>query len=98
MPRIFISYRPSDTAARVGRLFDRLTQRFGEDNVFLDVYRIAAGVDFRIALNKALKKCDVLLAIIGPGWLSAANGKGRRLADPEDHLRIEIATALESKM
>jgi len=37
----------------------------------------------------------VLLAIIGPHWLTATDERGcRRLEDPEDIVRLEIETAL----
>jgi len=35
--RIFISYRREDTAYPVGWLFDRLADRFGQDQIFKDV-------------------------------------------------------------
>ncbi len=60
----------------------------------MDVTGIDAGVDFVHTLEQAVGSCEVLLAIIGPGWLASANGKGRRLDDPEDFVRIEIAAAL----
>ena len=34
---IFISYRRDDSAGYAGRLYDRLTARFGGDRVFMDV-------------------------------------------------------------
>ena len=45
---------------------------------------------------EAVAKSDVLLAIIGPGWLEVRDDAGRRrLDDPHDFVRIEIATALK---
>jgi hypothetical protein len=47
-------------------------------------------------LRDEVAKCDVLLAVIGPKWLDVSDEHGnRRLDDPEDFLRIEIATALQ---
>jgi hypothetical protein len=41
----------------------------------------------------------VLLALIGPNWLTAHDDDGnRRLDDPEDFVRIEIAIALQRKI
>jgi len=34
---IFICYRRAETAANAGRLYDRLSERFGEDRVFMDI-------------------------------------------------------------
>jgi hypothetical protein len=35
---IFISYRRTDAAGHAGRLYDRLVQQFGEENVWASVY------------------------------------------------------------
>ena len=41
----------------------------------------------------------MLLALIGPQWLTITNEKGqRRLDDPEDYVRLEIETALTRKI
>src|SRR5688572_14604229 len=96
MPRIFISYRRDDSIDAAGRLYDRLSDHFGKDNVFLDVDAIPVGVDFRRHLQDAVGECDVLLAVIGHAWLDARRADGsRRLDDPADFVRIEIRTALE---
>jgi TIR domain/PASTA domain len=96
MPVIFISYRREDTGGHAGRLFDRLRERFGRDRVFLDVAGINVGVDFVETLDKAVGSCDVLLAVIGSDWLTCSDKKGRRrLDDPNDFIRAEIAAALK---
>ena len=79
-----------------GRLFDRLSERFGESNVFMDVDSIEPGIDFSQAIERAVQKCDVLLALIGRAWLSATDEHGRRrLDDPDDLVVLEIKSALE---
>lgn len=95
MPGIFISYRREDCPGHAGRIFDRLRSRFGSDVVFMDVAAIEPGVDFVEVLHKAVGSCDALLAVIGPQWLSATHDGKRRLDDPYDFVRIEIASALE---
>jgi len=35
MPKIAISYRRSDSRAIVGRIFDRLADHYGSDEIFL---------------------------------------------------------------
>jgi len=95
MPGIFISYRREDSPGHAGRIFDRLRSRFGSDVVFMDVTAIEAGVDFVDVLHKAVGSCDALLAVIGPQWLSATQDGNRRLDDPRDFVRLEIAGALE---
>ena len=94
--RIFISYRRTDSAGYAGRIYDRLTAHFGVDTVFMDVDTIEAGVDFVEVLQKAVQSCDVLVALIGRNWLNIKDETGkRRLDNPEDFVRIEIAAALE---
>ena len=92
---IFISYRRDDTEGEAGRLFDDLVRSFGEDSVFMDVSDINPGVDFRKAIDDNVASCGVLLAVIGPEWSAIKNSTGtRRLDDPNDFVRLEIASAL----
>jgi hypothetical protein len=63
---IFVSYRRQDTRHAAGRLFDRLAERFGRTHAFMDVVSIEPGLDFRKAIDKAISRCDVLLAPINP--------------------------------
>lgn len=96
MTKIFISYRRADSEGYVGRLYDQLVQRFDKSEVFMDVDKIKAGEDFPSVLDKALSSCDALVAVIGPQWLNCRDQTGkRRLDDPQDFVRIEIATALK---
>jgi TIR domain/PASTA domain len=96
MPGIFISYRREDSAGHAGRLSDRLATTFGRDRVFMDVEAIEAGVDFVEAIERAVASCDVLLAVIGREWLGSKDESGRRRLDqPGDFIRIEIAAALD---
>jgi hypothetical protein len=93
---IFISYRRSDSADIVGRIYDRLVQEFGRKSIFKDVDSIPLGIDFKGYLDKTVSECNVLLAIIGDRWLDATDADGKkRLDDPEDFVRIEIESALE---
>ena len=61
----------------------------------MDVDSIAPGEDFVSILEARVAECDVLLALIGRGWLTATDEVGRRRLDnAKDFVRIEIATAL----
>lgn len=92
---IFISYRREDSAGYAGRLYDRLSQRFGNDQVFMDL-TIEPGVDFVERIDEGVSSCSVLIALIGDEWLTAElEGAGRRLDDPSDFVRLEISSALE---
>ncbi len=94
--RIFVSYRRDDARGDAGRLTDNLKLHFGDKQIFRDVEAIEAGVDFVEAINNAVSQCAVLLAIVGPNWLKATDSEGRRrLDDPNDFVRLEIAVALQ---
>ena len=92
--RIFISYRHEDSAYPAAWLFEHLVQKFGPARIFKDVDSIEPGDDFIEAIEHAVGSCSVLLAMIGRGWLQAADESGRRLDDPADFVRVEIETAL----
>ena len=93
-PGIFLSYRRSDAEFATLEIYPRLTRAFGEDAVFLDHEKLWAGDPLRGSLRDAVRDCQVLVALIGHGWLDASDGAGaRRLDDPDDYVRMEIATA-----
>jgi hypothetical protein len=97
LPGIFLSYRRDDSQGWVGRLAERLHDLLPDANVFQDLASIRPGEDFVVAIEAALSSCPVLLALIGPRWLSAQADGRRRLDDPNDFVRLEIATALERR-
>ena len=95
MARIFLSYRRDDSGGWAGRLYDRLSQHFGQDHVFMDINTIEPGWDFVEVIEQAVGSCDALVALIGRQWLTITDASGqRRLDNPEDYVRLEIATAL----
>jgi hypothetical protein len=93
-PKIFVSYRRDDSDTDADFLSERLARYFGEQQIFVDKDAIPIGKDFIETVEAAVASCDALLVIIGKQWLSASNGQGRRLDDPDDIVRFEIATAL----
>lgn len=94
-PKIFISYRRADSSAYVGRIYDRLVQAFGKNHIFKDVDNIPIGVDFRQVLTREVNKCNVVFVIMGRQWLDIRDEYGRRRIDnPDDFVRIEVASAL----
>lgn len=92
--RIFLCYRRDDSGTIVGRIYDRLAREYGSENIFKDVDNIPFGVDFVEHLDREVQKCEVMFVVIGPRWLGAAPREASRLRDPNDFLRIEIASAL----
>ena len=99
MPGIFISYRRRDSAPYAGRLYDRLSARFGEQTVFMDVDDIKPGANFVSLIDEKVASCDALIAVIGNRWLSTkGNGGESRPQGSEDFVRVEIETALRRKI
>jgi TIR domain len=95
--KILINYRRTGDVSRhlAGRIYDRLCRDLGKDCVFIDVDKIPLGYDFAEVIEAQLEQCDYVLALIGPAWLDLPNEHGqRRLDDPEDWVRVELATAL----
>jgi hypothetical protein len=97
--QVFICYRRDDSAYAATAIHDKLKQELTDAEVFFDVESIPPGKNFRTFLQDAVTRCDVLLVIIGAGWLDlrfeeGPNNAQRRLDDPDDFVRIEIASAL----
>lgn len=90
---IFVSYRRDDSSGHAGRLSDRLVEHFGKDRIFMDIDTIEPGEDFVTVIENAVGSCEILIAIIGRNWLSGGGNTGR-LDNPNDFVRLEIATAL----
>lgn len=90
---IFVNYRRADSSGDTGRLFDDLNERL-PGRVFRDL-NMPAGVDFGKLIHEEVGSCVVLIAVIGPEWLTLKDAAGRRrLDDPHDFVREEIAKAL----
>ena len=99
MAKIFVSYRREDSPGYAGRLYDRLRTEFGAESLFIDVDTLQPGDDFVDTIQQMLNECDVVLAVIGPRWLTVLDENEKpRLEDELDFVRLEIQTALERKI
>ena len=85
--RVFLSYRREDSRHVVGRFRDHLTDALGEEFVFYDIDNIPFGADFRVVVRDRLAQVDVVLAFIGPAWVT------ERLHQQNDPVRMELAEA-----
>ena len=87
-PRVLINFRREDTSGHALLLADRLGENFGQDNVHL-----AADDASELDLLAQIQPGGILLALIGPGWVSSlkAGASPRRI---EDFRRREIEWAL----
>jgi len=93
---VFINYRRDETAGEARALYNDLVELLGTERVFMDVDNIALGRDFRQVLRERLDACEVMLSLIGRDWAQARDSAGaRRLDNPADFVRLEIATALQ---
>jgi hypothetical protein len=93
---VFISYRRAAGAGYAGRIADALVEHFGEEKVFRDIDSLEPGLDFAEAIERAIESSEVLIAVIGKNWLTATDAAGqKRLENPDDYVRTEIATALK---
>jgi hypothetical protein len=91
---VFINYRGEDSHSYGALLYTELARQFGAERVFLDGESIPAGADFVQELLGRVRSARVLLAVIGPRWLSASDPTGRRrIDDPADWIRRELAEA-----
>lgn len=94
---IFISYR-GDDRPYAARIYDHLIRRFGIENVFFDRSRdcIPIATDFPAILDQAIHDAEIVLGIVGPGWVAPLNQA--RLADTNDFVRRELVTAIRRRM
>ncbi len=98
-PKLFISYRRVDSRKDAGRIYDRMVDAFGRENIFMDVDSIPTGADFREAIQHAVDQCDAMLVIIGNQWLTVTDSQGkRRLDNPADYVRLEVLAGLRRKI
>src|SRR5580700_2876632 len=100
MAKIFISYRRDDSRYQARQIYDALLDALPPESVFMDVDSIPPGVDFTEVLENWVKQCDVLLALMGEGWVNSTDPKTgrRRLSNPDDFVRIEIRGALSRRI
>ncbi len=92
---VFISYRRDDSSGYSLAIYEKLKLALGDDKVFMDLDDIPHGVDFSEHLEKVLSSASTVLVMIGDAWLNASNEHGRRLDNPSDFVRMEVATALD---
>jgi hypothetical protein len=95
MARIFISYRRGDTGGYAGRLCDRLTARFGGDQVFMDIQDIHPGQNFVTSIEDTIATCDCVIVVIGPQWLETVQ---KRVQSGDDFVRHEVSSALKRQI
>ena len=96
---VFVSYRRSDSPSAARQIADALKARLGADSVFFDTRDLQPGTDWHRDIEDRVRAADVIVAVIGPQWVTIADERGRRRVlqpDEEDVVRTEIEAALRS--
>jgi hypothetical protein len=93
---LFICYRRQDSGLIAARIKDWLVLRYGKDKVFFDMHSIPYGTYWEQVIHETIQKCNALLVIIGPLWVSIPDEQTGvpRLHNPTDPVRREIEIAL----
>ena len=94
---LFVSYRRDDTRWIARALHKHLADGLGAQRVFMDRIEIRGGQRWAEQLEAALERCTLLLAIIGPRWLTLTDAFHQpRLRNPDDWVARELRTAFET--
>lgn len=93
-PKVFLSYRRSDTSNFAMRLAQRLRSDLGGDQVFRDQSDLIGGEDWRQRLASEIEAADAFMMIVGKDW-TGGEGKAARIASADDPVRSEVRQALQ---
>jgi hypothetical protein len=89
---IFINYRKVESSGWARSLYDRLANRFGAENVFLDQVSLEPGMKWLQSLRSHSAGSNVFIALIGPKWASIMSERAE--GSEEDFVRSEVEAAL----
>jgi hypothetical protein len=94
--KIFISYRRDDSRYQAQRIYEAFLRALPRESIFMDVDSIPLGTNFVKVLEGWVEQCDVLLVLMGAGWVNSTDSKTgtRRLDNQKDFVRVEIRGAL----
>ena len=92
-PAIFINYRRVLSKSEAINIRNELEKHFGENSLFLDTQDIIPGDYWRKKIQQGLEHAKILLPLLPVNWLQQQHPESgmRRLDDPEDWVRKEIA-------
>jgi len=97
--KIFLCYRREDTQGFARSIYDRLAEKYGQEQVFRDIDSTPLGVKFSTWIQSRVDQCDVMIVLIGNSWSSAKDQAGQRRLDlPKDWVRQEIEAALTQEI
>ncbi|WP_019544334.1 toll/interleukin-1 receptor domain-containing protein [Streptomyces sulphureus] len=94
MPEVFVNYRTHDGDKTAAHLAEKLASRFGDDLVFRASSSIRPGAAYPAEILDSLRSCSVVVAVVGPRWLTYPDAAAPALAQEEDWVRRELLEAL----
>lgn len=103
MGTIFVAYRQPYNSPVAGRIYDRLTDRFGRELLGRDQILRSDAIEGTGALRNsrlrdAMQQCQVVVVILAPYWGDSEEPAGTSLLqDPDDPIRIAIEVALQRR-
>lgn len=93
-PIVFVNYRIGDAEASAALIERELSRRFGPEKIFRAERSTVADDNIEITIMGAVRRCQALVAVIGPRWLTATDDHGSRAIDSvDDWTRREIVEA-----
>lgn len=96
-PSVFICHRNDETESYADRLHDRFIAALPGVRVFQNADSLRFGTDFPEKIATTIRKTDVVVVMIGETWLSKDEKGNRRLDDPRDYVRLQVAAALRER-
>jgi hypothetical protein len=97
MPLIFLSYFRRDSQVITEKIYDSLTDAYGNETIFLDTKSIPKKEDIREYIREEINQCAVVLAIISSRWLKLIEDSRLDLGDweiPKSWVGLELEEAL----
>lgn len=96
MRKIFISYRRSEAEYIAGSLARDLRRHFGEEQIFRDKEDVEGGISWRKKVLDEIDRNVAVLILFSKEWVNVRDENGqRRIDNPDDPLRLEIADAIK---
>jgi hypothetical protein len=93
---LFISYRRADTHVWGRLIMEYLTKAIPGVEVLLDVVSSVPGDVFPEAIERNVRRADLVLALIGKEWLREV--QDRDALSRNDYMRAELRFAIDSKV
>jgi TIR domain-containing protein len=94
MSDVFINFRSDDEPSAATMIERDLSARFGSEKIFRDSKSIRAGDEYPERMLSAVRGSRLMIAVIGPRWLTARHADGGRALDNEqDWIRRELLEA-----